>query len=1082
MALCNGVPAVAQDANISAAVKAKPTVALPSRQMREIKGTVIDMGTRQPVTGVSVQALGDNRYIAMTNTKGEFTIKVPVTETTLYVHTPKYISQKIAIDKKGGKEITVKLINDHFNPMFEDGTNITASPKVTMYNTTGLTAEVQIGEQLGADMRTVSRNGGPGYGAVQFIRGLHSLNSNSMPLVVIDGIVQDMQYTREAIHDGDYVNFWLNIIPEDIDQVQVLKNGTAIYGAKGSNGVILISTKRGHSMATRIDANIGAGVNLVPKLPEMMNATSYRLYAAEMLGTYPNIDNFTGNFKFLSDDKSKFYYNTYHNDTDWSKEAYHTTVTQNYNINVQGGDNIGMYNLSLGYTDAQSTARENGFNRLAVRFNNDLKILRGLSTRFDLSFSKTNRNVFDNGAPEDFTVGPVASPTFLSLIKAPILSPYTYNTTTHKLSSTLSGPDDFLTELDKELTLGNPTALLDNGSRIDKNRVEMTHFNAVITPKYNFNKYLSLSETFCYAYDYVSQRYYRPLGGMPSFTIPDIGRVENMAMAFSAKENSIQSDTRLEFKKVMGQSTIAAFGGLRFNSFSYDQNAPKGQYSSGGNDKTPNISTDMDFQSASGVNDQWRSFTWYANADYSYRNTYFLQLSLAMESNSRFGENASGALKLAGVRWGLFPSVQAGWALTSESWFPKADALNYLLLHTGYDISGNDGISNYAARTSFNLVKYLNTSNGIQLNNIGNDGIKWEQTGKFDIGIKSSWLNNRIGLDFDYFYDHTSNLLTIKDIDNPVLGVNSYLSNGGSLDNTGFEATLMGKPVVGRNLNVELGASVGHYSNKVKSLPDNKVVYIDGKPSGSGFLSSAYGTENIATIVGKPIGMFYGYKTSGVFASDEAAREAGNGGYLYMTDTKGAHQDFRAGDMHFQDLNGDGEISDADKTIIGNPNPDIYGNIFAKVNWKNFTLSAIFNYSFGNDVFNYERQLLESGRNFYNQTTSIEKRWRGEGQITSVPKLAYGDPMGNSRFSDRWIEDGSYLRLKTLNLTYEVPVNFSWLQRLSIWAEATNLFTLTHYLGSDPEFSAANSVLYQGIDAGNVALGRSFTLGLRINL
>ena len=199
-------------------------------------------------------------------------------------------------------------------------------------------------------------------------------------------------------------------------------------------------------------------------------------------------------------------------------------------------------------------------------------------------------------------------------------------------------------------------------------------------------------------------------------------------------------------------------------------------------------------------------------------------------------------------------------------------------------------------------------------------------------------------------------------------------------------------------------------------------------------------------------------------------------------DATGAPQYFKAGDVWFDDLNGDGIISEADKTIIGDPNPDIYGNIFANVSWKDFTLFVGLNYSLGNDVFNYQRSILEGGSNFYNQTTAMTNRWRIDGQKTDIPRISYDDAMGNSRFSDRWIEDGSYLRLKTVRLSYKVPVNFEWLQGLSVWAEANNLLTLTHYLGNDPEFSISNRVLYQGIDAGQLAMGRSFTAGVRINL
>lgn len=1080
------LPVVAQaqmsydDEDTAVVRKKKPQMALPSYRMQEVRGRVVDASTRKPLGGVQIQALNDNRYSAMTDDTGEFVIKVPEFETTLIAFTQDFLAQKVSVGKPG-RTVNISMISDRFRPMYSNSTNILAAPSAGMRNTTELSAETQIGEFLGGDVRVINRSGGPGYGAAMFIRGLNSINADAQPLIVLDGVIQDMQQTRTALHDGDYTNLMLNINPEDIDNIRILKNGTAVYGARGGNGVILITTKRGRSLATRIDANISAGVTLLPKLPDMMNEDQYRAYAAEMLGTYPNINNY-GPFWFLNNDPSRFYYKWYNgNNTDWTKEVYHEAFTQNYNINVQGGDNVGMYNLSLGYTNAMSTAKENGFNRLNVRFNNDISILRNLRTRFDMSFSKINRNVFNNGAPEDFTSAPVSSPTFLALIKSPFLSPYTYNNSTGQLSGTLYGPDDFLTGTDvhptglpSELSLGNPTALLENGEGVNKNRSEMTHFNATVAPSYEFNPNLKLTETFSYTYDYNSQRYYRPKGGMPTFHIPDVGSVENMTRALSAKEISVISDTRLDWNGRFEAHRLNVSGGLRFSSFSFEENIPEGQYQSGGNDKNPNISTNMNYQEATGANDNWRDFTWYANADYNYRNLYFVQLALALEANSRFGSNADG-LKLAGVPWGVFPSVQVGWAVSSERWFPSNIGINHLLLRAGYDLSGNDGISNYAARTSFNIVKYLYLANGIQLNNIGNDNIQWEQTSKFNVGFTSALLNNRLTVAFDYYMHHTSNLLTLKKIDNPVIGVNQYWSNGGSLDNNGFEATVTGKPVVSRSLNIELGVSAGRYVNTVKSLPSGD------------YTTSVYGTDNILTAVGRPVGVFYGYRTNGVFADDASARvgkvDAENPeGYLYMEDKAGNRQYFKAGDVHFSDLDGDGRITANDRTVIGNPNPDVYGNIFGTFNWKRLTLSLIFNYSLGNDVFNYQRSVLEGGSNFYNQTVAMTNRWRAEGQHTDMPRAYYGDPKGNARFSDRWIEDGSYLRLKTLNLSYRIPANLEWLQGLTVWAEANNLFTLTRYLGGDPEFSAGNGVLRQGIDTGNIAQSRSFTLGLRINL
>ena len=1086
--LCLGMPAYAQDDDVDddddvQVVYKKKTVKVPTYPTVEVKGQCVDAATKKPLAGVMIQALNDKNYTAMTEEDGTFVIKVPTFATALYVHAPEFLSQHVGLGRQGAA-LTIEMLSDKFQPMYDNTTHIVAAATSDVKNTTSQTIETDIEELMGADVRSITRSGGPGYGAAMFVRGLSSLNANAQPLIVIDGVVQDMQQTRSSLHYGDYTNLLLNINPEDIGKVTVLKNATALYGAKGAAGVILIETKRGHSMATRIDANIGVGVTLVPRTPDVMNAAQYRVYASEMLGSYPDISLYTDpqTFKFLVDDPSKYYYAKFHNDTDWKDEVYENALNQNYNINVQGGDDVGMYNLSLGYTDGKSTARRNGFDRLNVRFNTDINIINRLTTRFDMSYTKLNRDVFDNGAPESLLTGTISSPTFLALVKSPFLNPYTFNNVTRKLSSTLSDADDYLTVLDQDLTLGNPTALLANGDAINKNRVEVTHFNTVIAPRYEFNDHLALTETFSYTLDRVSQRYYRPEGGMPTFLIEGIGRVQNMSKSMFSKETSVMSDTRLEWSRQLREHFVSAFAGFRYSSFAFDDNEPEGQYSSAGNDKTPNISNNMDFIDATGADDSWRSMTWYGNVDYNFRNRYFAQLTLSVESCSRFGKEADGGVKIAGVKWGIFPSLQLGWALTNEAWFPKNKGISYLLLKAGYDISGNDDIAGNAARTSFSVTKYLYKSTAALLDNIGNESITWEQTGKMNVGLKAYFLNNRIGLDFDYYMSHTKNLLTLKTFENPVAGINNYWSNGGSLDNTGFEVTLTAKPIVTRQFNMELGVSAGHYVNKVKSLPDETRIYVDGQRTAQGYTSSIYGSDNIATIVGQPVGMFYGYKTDGVFADDKEAAAAGKAGYLYLIDETGARQNFKAGDVRFVDINGDGVIGEADRTIIGNPNPDIYGNIFANVNWKNLTLHVGLNYSLGNDVFNYQRSLLESGSNFYNQTTAMTNRWRAEGQKTDIPRVTYGDPMGNSRFSDRWIEDGSYLRLKTVRLNYRVPVNYSWLQGLSVWAEANNLLTVTRYLGNDPEASVANAVLYQGIDAGNIALGRTFTLGLKINL
>lgn len=1057
------------------------TIKKPTRQ-REVKdnfattmlhGVVVDQVSKKPLAGIQLKVLGYDRYSAMTGADGKFTIKVPEFATTLFVHSPSFMSQQVAINAKDTeKDIQVLMMQEKFRPMYGEGTTYTAQAGFDA-DAKDVTIESDIENILGADVRTVTRSAAPGIGASMFVRGLSSINANAQPLIVVDGVEQDMQQNRLSLHSGQINNILANIAPEDIASVKVLKNATALYGARGGNGVILITTKRGKSMATRIDANISAGVSLVPQLPTMMNASQYRNYATEILGTVPeNINRDTPiSFRFLNDDPNNYYYHTYHNDTDWTDYVYDNAMTQNYNISVQGGDDIGMYNLSVGYVKAESTAKNNDFDRMNVRFNTDISILYNLTTKFDISISRTNSKVFDDGAMEDLSAGAITSPTFLSLIKAPIVSPYQYNAIVGGFTSLLCDYDDIYSQLGSGYGLANPVAILNNANGDNKNKAENTYFNVRVEPTWTINNNLSLTSMFSYTLDRNSQRYHRPFVGVPSFEISNLGTVTSMAASLFSKEINVVSDTHIDWKHQYGKHNLAAFGGFKYTYFSFDDNNLKTEYNSTTNDKNPSLSATSGYQHIKGNNDVWKNLQWYGNVDYNYMNRYFATVSLSAEANSRFGAK-SGDLDLCGVAWALFPSVQLGWVMTNESWFPRNLGVNYLRVNAGYDMSGNDDISNYAARTSLSAVRFNYNAIGLQLTNIGNDEIKWETNHKFNVGLQAYMLNNRLGVDFNYYVNKTKDLLTLQTFKNPIGGINNYWTNGGEIKNGGFELSVTAKPVVTHKWNVEVGASVGHYANKVTKLPDGD------------YTTSVYGDNNILTSVGNPVGLFYGYKTAGVFATDAEAKAAGKDGYLYMEDNAGLRNDFKAGDVHFIDQNNDGKISELDKVVIGDPNPDIYGNIFATINYKNLTLTMGWNYSLGNDVYNYQRSILNSGSTFYNQQVAEVAHWRYEGQQTDLPRLAYGDPMGNNRFSDRWIEDGSYLRLKTLNLSYKVPVpgSWTWLQGLTVWAQANNLLTFTKYLGSDPEFSIGNGVLYQGIDCGNIAQGRSFQCGVKINL
>ena len=344
--------------------------------------------------------------------------------------------------------------------------------------------------------------------------------------------------------------------------------------------------------------------------------------------------------------------------------------------------------------------------------------------------------------------------------------------------------------------------------------------------------------------------------------------------------------------------------------------------------------------------------------------------------------------------------------------------------------------------------------------------MKWETTSRLTAGLEGNFLNNRLNLHVNYFKGWTSNLLTLRQLA-WTSGLLQNWSNDGKLENEGFEAGFGIKMLNLKHFTWELGATAGHYVNKITALPD------DDRP----FETEAYGAT-ILSQVGTAAGVFYGYKTQGVYATQA---EADADGY-YLVNERDQREYFAAGDMRFVDRDHNGVIDENDRFVIGDPNPDIYGNIYTRMNYKNWSLSATMRYSLGNDVYNYQRALLESGSRFHNQTTAMLSRWTTEGQTTVVPRVSFGDPMGNARFSDRWIEDGSYLRLSNVTLSYTIPITSTYLQGITLWAAAYNVFTLTHYLGSDPDCGVSGHALLQGIDRGLLSSSRSLALGLKVNL
>ncbi len=1079
----------------------------PEKQykMQTISGIITDNATGEPLEGVRVQALQLPRYSALTNENGYYTLDIPIFSHALIVEAPGYNLLQMSVSEGEGNDAS--LLSDKLSKFYTDGTSIIAQRTIELDETSSISVETDMQNRLAGDIHSINRSAIPGQGAYFTIRGINTLNTNAQPLFIIDGNMVDLEEERTSLHEGFYNNLLAGLDPEDVASIQVLKNATALYGAKGANGVVIINTKRGHSQATKINARVYGGIELIPSHIKMMGGTAYRRYLGELAGTIKEVKDSKSQglnkFAFLSEAplSGNYYYDVFHNNTDWQEEMYHNAWTQNYKINVQGGDDVGMYSLSLGYTNGQSTLKGTDFNRLSLRFNTDIKMFEKVTTAIDIAYNQVNYNILDSGWSEDYDMQNIGSTNVLGLVQAPFLSPYAYyhNEATGKLelsgeyagkyaSSSSVGqwkqnPFQFASAFDPDIneSLRNPYWVLENSDGKNKNYAELSQISINFAPQYHVNKHLTIGDRISFTLNRNNERYFLPKNGATNYELTDLGDINSVIKSQFTKETTINNDFRVEWNNIYGAHTFNAFAGWRYNNYSYSYSYTRGYNND--NDKLPRIKRSMQYINYGGTKDNWIDMAYYANLDYNYANRYFLQVTASAQASSRFGKETNDGIKVGGVSWGIFPSVQFGWLISSEPWFRKSNTINYLKFTAGWDKSGNDAIDYYASRTYWESKQFTQNTVGLVLKNIENSSIQWETTTRWNFGLEGSFFDNRVNAGIDLFWSTTDNLLTMKGIDY-ISGLSKNWSNDGQLKNHGYEVHFSAALLNTKNWKWELGASVGHYINEITKLPDSDQV--NGM---NGYTTSVYGKDNVLTAVGYAVGSFYGWQTDGILRSDAEASTAGVLGYLKyptgLNDAANAYRNFQAGDVRFVDQNKDGIIDDKDKVVIGDPNPDIYGNFYTSLSWKNLRLDANFKYSLGNDIYNYQRSILEGGNTTYNQTTAMQNRWTHEGQDAAIPKVCYIDSedwRNNERMSDRWIEDGSYLKLKNVRLTYTFPFHNEFIQGLKVWGEANNLFVLTKYLGTDPEMSSRNNVLYQGIDTGMLTHGRSFNLGVTINL
>ena len=473
------------------------------------------------------------------------------------------------------------------------------------------------------------------------------------------------------------------------------------------------------------------------------------------------------------------------------------------------------------------------------------------------------------GLVSDFNLSSLASPSFLALAKSPFLAPYDF-ATNGSITSFISDADTYMDEiLGTKASVANPTAILEYGEANNKNHSDCTMINLAIAPKWQPTKNFFLTNRFSYTMQSFDEAYYTPIKGMPTYRAEGSqAATQNSKYSLYSKHNAVFNDFRADWLILPdGNHHLDLFGGFRFMSDSFTSSYLIGDNT--GNDKTPNNSSSQSNKVTRGVDLSWKSLTYYANVDYNYQEKYYLQGQVAFESSSRFGKETKAGIKLFGVPWGIFPSIQGSWVISNENWFQPNKGVNMLKVNVGFESVGNDGLDNSATLTYMSTNALLNNqATSIGLTNIGSPELRWETTNRLNAGIEGNFLNNRLNVKFNYFYAKTSNLIALGTLAY-VAGLTdyTYYTNDGALKNQGFDFAFNAKIVDQKNFKFDLGASVGHYKNKLTRLPEGR----------SSFTTNMYGAT-ILSEVGRSAGVFYGLKTDGVYATSDAA--AADGKYI----------------------------------------------------------------------------------------------------------------------------------------------------------------------------------------------------------
>ena len=1025
------------------------TIPLLLSAQSQVTGVVFD-SNKEPLVGVNVVVRNSNTG-TITNPDGKFSIKATSKDSLVF----SYIGyQKIILKATPSVEMKVEMNEDTKRL---DEVVVIGYGEQSRKDFTGSLGEIKVDELsrvpvASIDMALAGRVAGvqitandaqPGSELNIVVRGASSLTQSNSPLYVIDGFPME-----------DFNSAALN--PSEIASVNILKDAsaTAIYGSRGANGVVIIETKKGKIGKPVITYEGSYGVQQVSKKMSLMNPVEFVTYQIErdpanMTETY-----LTGPGVTIEDyGKMK--------SIDWQDLLFKTAPITMHNISVSGGTDRNKYVMSGSIVDQQGIVINSGFKKYQGRVNINQKLTDKINLGMNLNYSN-DRNYGQISSSQ--ASGTNAYTTYL------MYRTWGYRPVNIGISDIYNdlfdGDNDVsaimnpIVSSNNELRQQTKNMLTANGT-LDYSILN----NLKLKIRGGLNKRDIIDEAFN------NSKTYR---GYPS---ANNTKGVNGSYASSGRfnwvnENMLTYITTIDRFNKIDVTAAMTLEGTQNSVYGYEvNNIPNEELGLSGMDQgTPATTTSLKSENM--------LFSYLSRINYSYRSKYLLTASIRADGSSKFSpEN----------RWGYFPSGAFAWKMDKERFMKKIKFISESKLRFSYGITGNNRLGDYDRYQNLDISDYYSFNNGtpqyaLVIDNLGNKDLKWEKTTQFDVGYDLSLFKNRINIILDAYDKTTSDLLLNAKIPYSS-GLGTSYKNVGKIRNRGFEISVNTLNVKTKNFSWESDFNISFNRNKVLELSEGQESILS-TVSWTGDWNATY---LYMTKVGGPVSAFYGFVWDGNYQYDDFDKQADNTYTLKKNvATNGNNREIiQPGDIKYRDQNGDGVVNDYDLVVIGNPLPKHTGGFNNNFSYKGFRLSAFFQWSYGNDVFNANRILFEgnaTSRNV-NQFSSYVNRWTPENQNNTYFRVGGFGPRGV--YSSRTIEDGSFLRFKTLQITYSFPkkwIKNIGLQQVEIFSAANNLYTWTKYTGMDPEVSVRNTTLTPGFDYSAYPQSRTITGGIKIVL